>query len=87
MKTRAAILWQLHKPLLIDEVEIPRLSNHPIKYYRNFVNGTPRIRHLVPRVNTMLAELAKQTREEFRIVAGKPEPIGPRAVLTTRAAY
>lgn len=26
MKTRAAILWQLHKPLVIDEVEIPALK-------------------------------------------------------------
>ena len=26
MKTRAAILWQLHKPLVIDEVEIPVLK-------------------------------------------------------------
>ena len=26
MKTRAAILWQLHKPLVIDEVEIPSLK-------------------------------------------------------------
>src|SRR5277367_2167461 len=26
MKTRAAILWQLHKPLVIDEVEIPPLK-------------------------------------------------------------
>ena len=27
MKTRAAILWQLHKPLVIDEVEIPLLKH------------------------------------------------------------
>ncbi|MBI4309685.1 MAG: zinc-binding dehydrogenase [Candidatus Omnitrophica bacterium] len=26
MKTRAAILWQLHKPLVIDDVEIPKLK-------------------------------------------------------------
>ncbi len=26
MKTRAAILWQLHKPLVIDDVEIPALK-------------------------------------------------------------
>ncbi len=26
MKTRAAILWELHKPLVIDDVEIPRLK-------------------------------------------------------------
>lgn len=26
MKTRAAILWQLHKPLVIDEIEIPVLK-------------------------------------------------------------
>jgi len=26
MKTRAAILWQLHKPLVIDEVEVPALK-------------------------------------------------------------